>query len=89
VEPLVKLEKRRMFVVIAWSPLAKGATVKEQVGDDPAVKRARTPPRQSLCENGERDRREAGRLASRRWSWHDTRPIPPISGLRPSPRLER
>ncbi|MEM1837737.1 MAG: aldo/keto reductase [Pyrobaculum sp.] len=48
-EGLIELGRRRGFVVISWSPLAKGALLKDTLGRDrarrldPSVKRARTP----------------------------------------------
>ena len=54
-EALIELGRRRGFVVIAWSHLAKGAVLKEKLGNDPArrldpvVKRAQTPEGRRLA----------------------------------------
>jgi len=88
-EPLIELGRRRGFVVIAWSPLAKGAAVKEQVGDDPArrldpaVKRAKTPQGRAVV-------KAVREIAERRGvspaavvlAWHKAKGVIPIPGVK-------
>ncbi len=88
-EPLLEAGKRQGFVVIAWSPLAKGAVLKEKLGNDPArrldpvVKRAQTP-------GGRRLAATIRRIAERRGvspaavvlAWHAAKGAYPIPGVK-------
>jgi diketogulonate reductase-like aldo/keto reductase len=88
-EALIELGRRRGFVVIAWSPLAKGAVLKEKLGNDPArrldpvVKRAQTP-------EGRRLAATIRRIAERRGvspaavvlAWHAAKGAYPIPGVK-------
>jgi len=88
-EALIEMGKRRGFAVIAWSPLAKGAAVKEEVGKDPArrldaaVKRAQTPAGRRLVE-------VVRKIAERRGvspaavvlAWHAAKGAYPIPGIK-------
>ncbi len=88
-EPLLQAGRRLGFVVIAWSPLAKGAAVKEALGRDraraldPAVKRAQTP-------EGRRVVATIRRIAERRGAspaavvlaWHAAKGSYPVPGIK-------
>ncbi|MEM4650597.1 MAG: aldo/keto reductase [Pyrobaculum sp.] len=88
-EALIELGRRRGFVVIAWSPLAKGAVLKEKLGNDPArrldpvVERAQTP-------EGRRLAATIRRIAERRGvspaavvlAWHAAKGAYPIPGVK-------
>ena len=88
-EALIELGRRGGFVVIAWSPLAKGAVLKEKLRNDPArrldpvVKRAQTP-------EGRRLAATIRRIAERRGvspaavvlAWHAAKGAYPIPGVK-------
>jgi len=88
-EALIEMGRRRGFVVIAWSPLAKGAVIKEALGNDPArrldsaVKRAQTP-------QGRRVVTAVRKIAEKRGvspaavvlAWHAAKGAYPIPGVK-------
>ncbi|MFN3804501.1 MAG: aldo/keto reductase [Pyrobaculum sp.] len=88
-EGLVALGRERKFVVISWSPLAKGAVVKDKWGDDPArrldpsARRASTPQGRAVVET-------IKKIAERRGvtpavvvlAWHVAKGVFPIPGVK-------
>ncbi|ACB39483.1 aldo/keto reductase [Pyrobaculum neutrophilum] len=88
-EALIEMGRRAGFAVIAWSPLAKGAAVKEKVGADggrrfdPAVRKAATPQGRRVVEavRGIAARRGASPAAVV-LAWHAARGSFPIPGVK-------
>ncbi|MCU7788919.1 aldo/keto reductase [Pyrobaculum sp. 3827-6] len=88
-ERLIEAGRRMGFTVISWSPLAKGAAVKESLGDDPArrldpaVKRAATPAGRRVVETIRKI--AAGRGISPAavvLAWHAAKGAYPIPGIK-------
>jgi hypothetical protein len=90
-EPLLETGRRLGFVVIAWSPLAKGAALKETLGHDPArsagpsaVKRAQTPEGRRVVGDHKEDRRKrrGASPAAVVLAWHAAKGSYPIPGVK-------
>ncbi|MEZ0319770.1 MAG: aldo/keto reductase [Pyrobaculum sp.] len=88
-ESLIELGRQRGFVVISWSPLAKGAVVKEELGRDrarsmdPAVKRARTPQGRAVVATVRKIAERRGvSPASVVLAWHVAKGAFPIPGIK-------
>lgn len=88
-ERLITLGRSRGFVVIAWSPLAKGAVVKESLGGDrarmvdPTVRRARTPEGRRVVEVVKKIAESRGAPpAAVVLAWHKAKGAYPIPGIK-------
>lgn len=88
-ERLIELGRRRGFVVISWSPLAKGAAVKENLGGDkarrldPSVRRAKTPEGRKVVQTiREIAERRGVSPASIVLAWHVAKGALPIPGVK-------
>lgn len=88
-ERLISLGRSRRFVVIAWSPLAKGAVVKENLGGDrarmvdPTVRRAHTPEGRRVVQTVRRIAESRGASpAAVVLAWHKAKGSYPIPGVK-------
>ncbi|MEM1598525.1 aldo/keto reductase [Pyrobaculum sp.] len=94
-ERLIELGRRRGFVVISWSPLAKGAAVKESLGRDrarsmdSAVKRARSPEGRAVVATVRKIAEARGvSPASVVLAWHVAKGAFPIPGVKTRSQAE-
>ncbi|AAL63448.1 aldo-keto reductase family protein [Pyrobaculum aerophilum str. IM2] len=88
-ERLIEMGRARGFVVIAWSPLAKGAVLKENLGNDPArrfdsvVNRAKTAEGRRVAETIRKIAETRGvSPAAVVLAWHAAKGSFPIPGVK-------